>query len=251
MTLKIWVYNTIKRLARFFGFDIVIRKLTRNKLPYETIRVNATYTPWLSDTAFQKTLKIIRDYTMVDEYRCYELWQLVAESRKLNGALIEVGVWRGGTGALIAKSAELNGIKNTVYLCDTFIGVPKAGAMDSTYKGGEHANTSEKKVKELISGKMKLMNTHILKGIFPDETAGLVKDKQFRFCHIDVDVYQSAKDIINWIWPKMVTGGIIVFDDYGFEGCDGITKFVNEERNCKDKIVIHNLNGHAIVLKTC
>lgn len=184
----------------------------------------------------------------MDKYRCYELWQLVAESRKLKGALIEIGVWRGGTAALIAKSAELCDINSTVYLCDTFTGVVKTSNKDPVYKGGEHADTSQEIVEDLVN-KLKLSNVKILTGIFPDDTAKFVNEDKFRFCHIDVDVYQSAKDIINWIWPKMTVGGIVLYDDYGFEGCEGVTRFVNEEKKKKDRVVIHNLNGHAIVVK--
>lgn len=86
--------------------------------------------------------------------------------------------------------------------------------------------------------KLDLTNTKILKEIFPDETSNLVK--VFRFCHIDVDVYQSSKDIMEWIWSKLVVGGMILFDDYGMYQCDGITKLVNEERNKQDRIVVNN-----------
>ena len=41
----------------------------------------------------------------------------------------------------------------------------------------------------------------------------------------------------------------MVYDDYGFYGCDGITKYVEEQMMRKDRLVIHNLNGHAIILK--
>lgn len=95
-----------------------------------------------------------------------------------------------------------------------------------------------------------MKNVKILKGIFPDDTGKFVKANKFRFCHIDVDTYKSAKDIIDWIWSKIVVGGIVVFDDYGFICCRGITKFVDEQRKKKDRIIIHNLNGHAIMVKT-
>jgi len=41
----------------------------------------------------------------------------------------------------------------------------------------------------------------------------------------------------------------MVYDDYGFEVCPGITRLVNEQMGMSDRIVFHNLNGHAIVLK--
>jgi O-methyltransferase len=69
------------------------------------------------------------------------------------------------------------------------------------------------------------------------------------FCHIDVDVYQSAKDIVDWIWDKLVVGGIIVFDDYGFPTCTGVTKYVNEQDGKPDRLIIYNINGHAIMIK--
>jgi O-methyltransferase len=88
-----------------------------------------------------------------------------------------------------------------------------------------------------------------LEGTFPDDTAHLIQENTFRFCHIDVDVYQSAKEISDWIWEKMSIGGVIVYDDYGFPSCDGITKFVEEQHQNPDRIILHNLNGHAVVIK--
>ena len=75
---------------------------------------------------------------------------------------------------------------------------------------------------------------------------------KIRFCHIDVDVYRSARDISEWIWGRLVIGGMIVYDDYGFVGCvDGVTKYIEEQIYLKDRLIIHNLNGHAVVIKLC
>jgi hypothetical protein len=41
----------------------------------------------------------------------------------------------------------------------------------------------------------------------------------------------------------------MVFDDYGFRQCDGITRIVEEARAMKDCIAVYNLNGHAILVK--
>ncbi len=189
---------------------------------------------------------------LVDLYRCWELWSLVAQSVKTAGAILEVGVWRGGTGSLLAKKAKLCGISEPVYLCDTFEGVVKAGANDPGYTGGEHSDTSRDLVQSLIRDRLGLDNARILQGIFPDDTAHLIPaDTAFRLCHIDVDVYQSAKEVFGWVWPRMSAGGIVVFDDYGFFGCEGVARFVDgEQRSEPGRVVLHNLNGHAIIVKT-
>ena len=99
MTLLRLIDKILKKIAEMAGFDLLV---VRNKTAfdtfdtYEIVSPAATYAPWLPDSSFNDTYKIIKDYTFVDKYRCYELWQLVEESTKLNGALIEIGVWRGG-----------------------------------------------------------------------------------------------------------------------------------------------------------
>ncbi len=236
MTITRSAFNTFKRVLR-------------RDNSYEPVLPYATYAPWLTDEAFLSTFRVIKPYTMVDRYRCYELWQLVEQVSNFRGALIEVGVWRGGSGALIAKQCQLRGIKDLVYLCDTFTGVVKRGAVDVAYAGGEHADTTRETVQQLLD-KLGLDNTRVVSGIFPEESGKLVHDESFRLCHIDVDVYQSAKDVVRWIWPRLVVGGVVVFDDYGFRTCPGITQFVNEERGKAGQLVIHNLNGHAILVKT-
>lgn len=248
MTFLTQVYRLSTSVFRTFGIEVTARKIEKST-EYSTILPGATYSPWLSDSTFLELYSKIKTHTLVDVYRCHELWELVAQSQKSRGALLEVGVWRGGTGAIIAKRAFLSGMSDPVYLCDTFTGVVKTSPVDPDYNGGEHSNTSEKIVSTLIR-RIKLHNIRILKGIFPDETQKEISEKSFRFCHIDVDAFESAKDIFEWVIPKMSAHGIIVFDDYGFETTKGITTYVNSLKARKDVIFIHNLNGHAVFVKT-
>lgn len=206
------------------------------------------YSPWLADSAFHRVKKIIRDYTFLDDYKLYEIWKAVEQVKHLEGDILEVGVWRGGSGCLIAKKCRLEKIPSTVYLCDTFEGLVKATEKDSNYHGGEHADTSV----ELVSNLMRqegLSNTKILKGIFPDDTASQIPSQKFRLAHIDVDIYQGAKETFNWLWPKLIPGGIVIFDDYGGLLTDGVTKMVNEVASGTDRVFIHNLNGHGVMVK--
>ena len=242
--------RVIKRTVNRFGYEIRRKAFSSSTSAYAEVRPYATYSPWNTDAAFRSAYKAVQSSTLVDVYRCYELWSLVEQSAKLDGGLIEVGVWRGGTGALIAASAKACGITDPVYLCDTFFGVVKAGPEDRSYEGGEHAETSRRIVEKLVYRRLKLDNVRILQGVFPEETAALIEKPKFRFCHIDVDVYQSARDIVEFVWDKLVLGGIVVYDDYGFGGCEGVTKFVEEQRSMRDRVIVHNLNGHAVVIRT-
>ena len=240
----------VVRLASRFGYSIIKTSdnevWTHEKAPqylHSKISPLSSYSPWLSDKAFLETYKEIKNNTLVDIYRCYELWSLAKQQQNVEGSFLEVGVWRGGTGTLISAA---NRNKET-YLADTFEGVVKAGENDPKYKGGEHWDTSPQVVEKLLT-KLKITNAKLLIGTFPDDTGYQVNDK-ISFLHCDVDVYESARSIISWAEPKLTSGAIVVFDDFGFYGCEGITKLVEELKSDRNFLFVHNLNGHAIFLK--
>jgi O-methyltransferase len=148
----------------------------------------------------------------------------------------------------MSKRLETLGDKTRVFLADTFEGIVKASEKDNYCVGGEFSNTSVETVHELAKI-IEVSNYDILKGIYPDQTGEKVKDFKIRLCHIDVDVYEGAKDILNEIWERLVPNGLVVFDDYGCKDTEGINTFVNEQKRLNDRIVIYNLNGHAIIIK--
>jgi O-methyltransferase len=91
-------------------------------------------------------------------------------------------------------------------------------------------------------------NVQLLEGIFPEQTQHKIIGN-ISMLHCDVDVYFSTKDIVEWCLPRMPAGSTLVFDDYGFFGCEGVTTFCNELKMRNDLIFTHNLNGHAVFFK--
>ena len=248
--------SQLKFFLNFLGFEISriplrLRKgekfLSTTYFPHSLVRPSATFSPWLNDYKFMSLYESIYSYSLIDIYRLYELWSLSRQiAIHVQGDILEVGVWRGGSGALLAEAVREFPLK-TVYLADTFSGVVKAGKNDTIYKNGEHSDTSPTIVKNLLSS-LNLNNTVLLEGVFPDETSSRILG-QISLLHIDVDVYDSARDILEWGISKISVGGVIVFDDYGFFGCDGVTKFCNELSRDSNFRFIHNLNGHGIFIK--
>lgn len=212
-----------------------------------SVRPLATYSPWLSDQDFLACFEKIQQNTVVDIFRSFELWSIAKQLKEIEGCFLEVGVWQGGSGALLATAAKLTAPDRSVFLADTFLGVVKAGPNDPKFKGGEYANTSAEIVANLIN-KLNLDNVIILEGVFPDDNHQSMNEP-IALLHCDVDVYQSAKDIVEWVLPRLSLGGVIVFDDYGFSGCEGITKYADELGEKSNLLFVHNLNGHALLVK--
>jgi Macrocin-O-methyltransferase (TylF) len=93
---------------------------------HQVLYTLATYSPWLDDDQFLRLYEKIKNHTMLDIYKAYEVWSLSKQSTRIEGDILEVGVWRGGSGALIAESVK--NANKTVYLADTFTGVANSGA---------------------------------------------------------------------------------------------------------------------------
>lgn len=227
----------ILRELKFDQFD--------SNVVHKQIIPHASYSPWESDLEFMALYEKVKGNTLVDIYRCHELWTLAKDLHSIEGDVLEVGVWRGGTGAILCEATK-NHSNTTVYLADTFEGVVKATEEDTVYRGGEHSDTSQETVENLLK-ETKASNQRILKGIFPDDFPEVKIDK-LKLCHIDVDVYLSAKDIFEYAWPKLEVGGVIIFDDYGFWTCEGVTNYFNSLK-LKNGKKIHNINGHGIIIK--
>lgn len=202
-------------------------------------------TPWLADPAFNALYDRVRSNTLVDRTRCHALYQLLAQLESVPGQMLEVGTWRGGTAGIIASQLP----DRTLYVADTFTGVVKSSPWEH-YQDGAHSDTSVESVQAFLTQDLELRNVVILQGVFPDESGGAVEDTDFCFVHIDVDVFESARDVFLFAWERLSANGVVVFDDYGFRSaCPGVTKLVDSFRNHPDKLVLDNLNGHAYVIK--
>jgi O-methyltransferase len=235
----------IRRLLRKLGIDFSYAIVGKNL--YGAIQTEANYSPWNADAAFLECYRRIQNYTMVDRFRLWELWDSVRQLTRVKGDILDGGTWRGGSGVLMGVAARLSGHTEPVWLCDTFTGIPRSSERDPNYKGGEHSDCSADNVRKLA----KTMNTSVslLEGIYPDVT-GEKGPQVIKLAHIDVDVYESVKKVFEYIWPRMVPGGMVLFDDYGFMGADGVRQYVDETIKFNAATVVYNLNGHAVLVKT-
>jgi O-methyltransferase len=213
------------------------------------IPLTSTYAPWHDDKEFRAVYDAVEGSTFVDQYKCYELWEQLGQLARVPGDILEVGVWRGGTGVLLARRAQELGLSLRTLLADTFEGVAKAGEKDPWYRGGEHADTSPGTVQALAT---KLgVQVELLVGMFPDDTGGQVEDVKLRLVHIDVDVYASARETLEWAWPRLSVGGVVVWDDYGSFECEGVATLGRElfKSDLTAGRLVHNLNGHLLLFK--
>ena len=87
-----------------------------------------------------------------------------------------------------------------------------------------------------------------MRGLIPSRFPEL-DERSFSFVHIDVDLYQPTFDSIAFFYPRMIQGGLILCDDYGFTSCPGAKKAIDEFMADKPECVVQLPTGQALILK--
>lgn len=105
-----------------------------------------------------------------------------------------------------------------IWMFDSFEGLPESTEKDQN----NHPGRFVAKFEEIM-----WMLGPVYPGWVPETFKGF-ENTRIALAHIDLDLYQSTKDALAFIGPRIVSGGVIVVDDYGSEGWNGVSKAVDE-----------------------
>lgn len=143
-------------------------------------------------------------YTATTPLECIELRNAVQATSKVAGEMAEVGVFLGGTAALMLEAAP----EKHLHLFDTFAGLPEGG--DYLQKGEYEGSLVS--VRRTLAPWKDRVSFH--QGLFPHDTAHEVADLRFSFVHLDMDLYEGTLGALRFFWPRMNRGGIVLCHDY-------------------------------------
>jgi hypothetical protein len=94
-----------------------------------------------------------------------------------------------------------------------------------------------------------LPNVIVHKGRFQDRCSEIVGEP-FCFVHVDVDIYPATRDCLDFFSDRLLTGGIMIVDDYGFTTCGGnkqaVDQFVTQRR---DFMRFHLETGQSLLVR--
>jgi hypothetical protein len=197
---------------------------------------------WAEDAEFTDRMAGVRHRTLVHDEACYVLYRAAATTAALPGDIAEVGVYRGGTALLLARVA---GAGTPLHLFDTFTGMPDTDAAHDMHQPGDFADTSLAAVAALLAP---WPDVCIHAGHFP-ETGEAVADRSFRLVHVDVDIRQSVWDCCEFFYLRMVPGGLMIFDDYGWTSTPGARAAVDEFFSARPETPLYLPTGQAIVVR--
>jgi O-methyltransferase len=168
----------------------------------------------------------------------YQVLSCARATAKVRGEIAEVGVYRGGSARLMC---EVRGDRS-LYLFDTFEGLPSTDQLDSRFAPGQYAASFEK-VQNYLA---RFPNVHIYKGLFP-ATSGPIADKNFSFVHLDVDLYQPTRDSLEFFYPRVNPGGMFLIHDYLW--AEGVRKAVEEFFATRPEPILELAGAYCGIIK--
>jgi O-methyltransferase len=175
--------------------------------------------------------------------RKYTLNQLLNLVLHLDGDFAECGAYKGASAFLMCRA--LRGTGQLVHLFDSFQGLPKPDHRDGEYWVEGALPASEEELHRALSG---FGNYAVYPGWIPARFVD-VADKRFSFVHIDVDLYRPTLDSLVFFYKRMITGGILLMDDYGFKTCPGAKQAADEFFSKQAESIVMLPTGQAFVMK--
>lgn len=198
---------------------------------------------WELDIWFLDLYGKVQEHTLVSPYRMHVLYNYLKLTSKLPGSILQVGVYRGGSALFIGLVKEPS---RTLYLFDTFSGLPAPGPLDTPFHEGKFNDTSLSEVTNLLS---EIPAVYIYPGLFPS-TLSNADPEALSLVYLDVDLYDSCFSSLDAVYPLLLPGGFIIIDDYGLPGA-AIEKAVSDflQTLQKPPLVIQHVRFQAILHK--
>lgn len=212
------IKTAIHKAFRSFGFDLVRFPPRERENPPDFRKEEA------------EIVRAVRPWTMTSAERIYALIQSVRYLSKssIPGAIVECGVWKGGSMAAIARTLiHIQDVSRDLYLFDTFQGMTEPTKNDVDYSGklasrvlqeeigSRCADAPLEQVKELLfrTGYPEA-KIHFIEGKV-EKTIPTFAPESIALLRLDTDWYESTKHELVHLFPRLTRTGVIIIDDYG------------------------------------
>jgi hypothetical protein len=165
----------------------------------------------------------------------------------IEGDIAELGVYRGNSAAILAFYARR--YRRKLYLIDTFEGFDRGDLVgeDKSNKV-EFADTSLDYVREVVGNE----SVRFVQGRFPLSITPELNKSRFCLVHIDCDLYRPAKAGLEFFYPRLSPGGLLIVHDYANPYWVGIKRGVDEfcDTIPEKPVIFCDKSGTAIIRKS-
>lgn len=209
----------------------------------------------------------VTPYTMTDKIRVLALIHAVryVVQYDLPGSIVECGVWKGGSMMAIARTLLNLGINDRdLYLYDTFEGMSAPTDEDVFYDNTdakeqyESSKFEDREGSDWCYSPLDEVKRNVESVGYPPERIHYIKGKvedtlpengvdEIALLRLDTDWYQSTLAEMNILYPNLVSGGVLILDDYyTWQGSkQAVDEYVKEK---KERLFFTPIGGGGAVV---
>ncbi len=184
------------------------------------------------------------------EWRIHVLCWAAKHASHLEGDFVDCGVHTGIFARSVMHFIDFQKTNKKYYLLDTFSGLSEKYSSPEELKRNKKMDYDKRgdiynKVKETF----KNFNVKIIKGTVP-ETLEQVESQKICYLSLDMNCVKPEQDALNFFWDRMVSGGIIILDDYGYANSTNDQKRAHDDfAKSKGVMVLTLPTCQGIILK--
>ena len=208
------------------------------------------FSPFLHDSEFQRRYETVA-HTWPGSDNRWRLWVLTRSAihcAPLDGSFAEFGVYRGGCTFMVLSECRPHP-NRSYFLFDTFAGIPSSRLTPQEVQagfGGRLADASTAEVQERLAqwkDVIRLVPGDVFETLAATETGPLA------FVHLDLNASAPTELALRYVWSRLVPGGMIVFDDYGWVQYDNQKVLIDEFFKDKADGLMALPTGQALCVK--
>jgi O-methyltransferase len=206
--------------------------------------------PWNSSNFKALLTPQITENTMLNSLKLYILYSFAMWAVHQQGDFLEAGVHNGGSARLLLNVLQSQQSASQLWLLDTFKGYscPSLSRDGSHAKEGDCRGLPRHYVEQLLNDGAN--QTHFIEGAIPG-TLPQVSARDLTFAHIDVNLYEPTLAVTEFCLERLTSGGIIVFDDYGWPATYGARTAIDEAcRKFSQTVISVPESTQAFLVKT-
>jgi predicted O-methyltransferase YrrM len=235
----------------------MLQKLLKKVLAnsgYQIVRAEASIygqpVPHELEPEFLALYEKCRPFTMTTLERLYAAYKAACyvAQHQIPGAVVECGVWKGGSSMMMALALLQKGDKNRdVYLFDTYEGMPEPGKKDQDLRGASaHGTWKQNQTEEVNTwcySPLEEVQQNLFSTGYPKDKIHFVKGKvedtipatipaDISLLRLDTDWYDSTYHELVHLYPLLSEKGVLIIDDYGhWQGAREATDQYFSEKN--------------------
>ncbi len=183
-------------------------------------------------------------------WRAYVACWAANKAKSLDGDFVECGVNRGGLARTVMHYVNFKALPKKFYLLDTFCGLPEElMSQEEIEQGmGRYLDRYEECYEAVKETFKDFHNVEIIRGTVPD-TLPLVNAEKVSYLSIDMNCAAPEIAAAEFFWSKLVSGAVIVLDDYGWSGHIVQKREFDEFASRKGVQVLSLPTGQGLIIK--